>query len=370
MGSDDLVGPRDSEPPSEWIGTSVPLYTKKPTATSAGRRGNISTSRRDRIIVVAFGGNAVTRATQRGTATEQLANVRVMCEEILPLVMAGHRLVICHGNGPQVGSLALQVDAGAALGVPELPFDVLGAMTQGQIGYMIQQTLGNILRQGLRGSREDTRGIRRIPPVATVVTQMIVDPADPAFSHPTKPIGPFYDQHLAERLASERGWVVAADADRGWRRVVPSPIPLEVVEEAVIRSLIDAGSIVVAGGGGGVPVVREPEGTLRGVDAVIDKDFAAERLAALIGADALVLITGVRRLALHYGTPQQRDLDTVELEDAKRYLSEGHFPAGSMGPKVMAAIRFLENGGEEAIISAADTLAAAFDGTDGTRILH
>jgi carbamate kinase len=332
----------------------------RPTFSESGKR----------IIVAAFGGNAVTRATERGTYVEQLANVRVMCEEVLPLIQAGHRVVIIHGNGPQVGSLSLQAEAGKALGVPDQPFDVLGAMTQGQIGYLIQQTLGNMLREVGAQTPRDGSAHADPPPVVSVVTQVVVDPADPAFQHPTKPIGPFYDRELAQSLAAEKGWTVVQDADRGWRRVVPSPQPIEVIEAAAIQALIAAGSIVVAGGGGGVPVVREPTGDLRGVEAVIDKDLAAERLAALVGADTLLLITGVHRIGLDYGTPNQRFLDVMTLDEARRYLAEGQFPAGSMGPKVKAAIRFLEDGGTEAIVTAPEVLAAALRGTDGTRIVQ
>lgn len=323
---------------------------------------------RQRIIVAAFGGNAVTRATELGSYSEQLANVRVMCEEVLPLIEAGHRVVITHGNGPQVGALALQGEAGKALGVPDQPLDVLGAMTQGHIGYLIQQTLGNIVTER-RGVGGPATWAGPVPPVVSVVTQVLVDPADPAFQHPSKPIGPFYDQEAAERLAAEKGWTVAQDADRGWRRIVPSPLPIEVLEASTIRALIAAGQIVVAGGGGGVPVVREPDGTLRGVEGVIDKDFAAERLAALVGADTLLLLTGVHRISLDYGTAAQRDLAEMSLEEARRHLADGHFPAGSMGPKVRAAIRFLEDGGQQAIVTAPEALAAALRGTDGTRIV-
>ncbi len=316
---------------------------------------------KERVIVAAFGGNAVTRANERGTHAEQLANVREMCERVRPLIEAGHRLVIIHGNGPQVGVLALQVEAGNALGVPDQPFDVLGAMTQGQIGYLIQQTLGNVLR----GSTAD--GERRA--IVSVVTQVLVDRTDPAFQNPTKPIGPFYDRELAERLAVEKGWTVVQDSGRGWRRVVPSPQPIEVIEAPMIRALSTAGVIVIAAGGGGVPVVREPDGSLTGVEAVIDKDLAAERLAALVGADTLLLLTGVHRIGLDYGTPTQRDLDVMSVTDAKRHLADGQFPPGSMGPKVKAAIRFIEDGGREAIITAPEALAAALAGADGTRIV-
>jgi carbamate kinase len=295
-----------------------------------------------------------------------------MCEEVLPLVLAGHRVVIIHGNGPQVGSLALQVEAGRALGVPDQPFDVLGAMTEGQIGYLIQQTLGNLMSGHLRELPDGGHawGAAGRPDVISLVTQVLVSADDPAFQHPTKPIGPFYDRATAEGLARQKGWTVVQDADRGWRRVVPSPRPLEVIEALAIRALIETGAIVVAGGGGGIPVVRDPDGTLRGVEAVIDKDLAAERLASLVGADTLVLLTGVRRVALDYGTPQQRDLSSVSIADAQRYLAEGQFPAGSMGPKVDAATRFLLNGGQEAIVTAPEALAEALAGTEGTRFVR
>jgi carbamate kinase len=325
-----------------------------------------------RVIVVAFGGNAITRSNERGTVEEQRANVRVMCEEVLPLVLGGYRVVLIHGNGPQVGSLALQVEAGRALGVPDQPFDVLGAMTEGQIGYLIQQTLGNLLTEHLADLPEADRraGLSGRPDVVSLVTQVLVAADDPAFQHPTKPIGPFYDRATAEGLAAEKGWTVVQDSDRGWRRVVPSPQPIEVIEAVAIRALIGSGAIVVAGGGGGIPVVREDSGTLRGVEAVIDKDLAAERLASLVGADTLVLLTGVPRVALEYGTPSQRDLSSVTIAEAERYLADGQFPAGSMGPKVKAATRFLLNGGQEAIVTAPEVLAAALAGTEGTRFVH
>jgi carbamate kinase len=325
-----------------------------------------------RVIVAAFGGNAITRSNERGTVEEQRANVRVMCEEVLPLVLAGHHLVLIHGNGPQVGSLALQVEAGRAIGVPDQPFDVLGAMTEGQIGYLIQQTLGNLLTEHLAELPEADRqaGIAGRPDVVSLITQVLVSADDPAFQHPTKPIGPFYDRATAEGLAAEKGWTVVQDADRGWRRVVPSPQPIEVIEAVAIRALIGTGAIVVAGGGGGIPVVRGDSGLLRGVEAVIDKDLAAERLASLVGADTLVLLTGVPRVSLEYGTPNQRDLSSVTIADAERYLADGQFPAGSMGPKVRAATRFLQNGGQEAIVTAPEVLADALAGTEGTRFVR
>jgi len=321
-----------------------------------------------RTIVAAFGGNAVTQARERGSYSEQLANVRVMCEEVLPLIEAGHRVVIIHGNGPQVGALALQVEAGRALGVPDQPFDVLGAMTQGQIGYLIQQTMRNIVTQ-----RREVGGpatwAGTVPPVASIVTQVLVDPADPAFQHPTKPIGPFYDRDLAESLAAEKGWTVVQDSDRGWRRVVPSPQPIEVIEAPAIRALIAAGAIVVAGGGGGVPVVREPGGTLRGVEAVIDKDLTSALMARVLGIEAFLILTEVRRVAIHWGTPRQRDIERATPAELRAWQREGHFPEGSMGPKVEAACRFVEGGGRRAVIARLEEALPALRGETGTQVV-
>jgi carbamate kinase len=300
-------------------------------------------------VVVAFGGNAITREHERGTWDEQTQNARVAARAVLELQAAGHDVLVTHGNGPQVGALALQ-QLQAADQVPALPFDVLGAMTQGQLGYLLQQTVG---------------ALGPDVPTATVLTRVVVDPGDRAFTHPTKPIGPFYDEPTARALADERGWDVGPDAGRGWRRMIASPQPLEVVEIDHISALLDRGVVVIAGGGGGVPVTRV-NGRLVGVDAVIDKDRCSARLAASTGADLLVMVTGVDRVALDFGTRWQRDMARLTISDALRHLESGEFPAGSMGPKIEAGVTFLADGGSAAVITAAEHVSAACAGLHGT----
>jgi carbamate kinase len=302
-----------------------------------------------RRVVVAFGGNAITREHERGTWEEQSANARVAARAVLELREAGHEVLLTHGNGPQVGALALQ-QVQAAGQSPALPFDVLGAMTQGQLGYLLQQALCTLAPD---------------VPTATVLTRVVVDPADLAFARPTKPIGPFYDEAVARALADDRGWVVGPDAGRGWRRMIASPHPLDVVEIEHIRALLDRGVVVVAGGGGGVPVARV-DSRLVGVEAVIDKDRCAASLAASTGADLLVMVTGVDRVALDFGTRWQRDMARLTVADAVRHLESGEFPAGSMGPKIEAGVRFLDEGGRAAIITSSEHVSAACAGCHGT----
>jgi carbamate kinase len=239
-----------------------------------------------------------------------------------------------------------------------MPLDICGADSQGGLGYMIQQVLRNALRR--TGQERE---------VVTVVTQVRVDPDDAAFTAPTKPIGPFYRHEAADRLRASRGWQMIEDSGRGYRRVVPSPRPLEIIESAAVRALVDAGVVVVAAGGGGIPVVRRADGTLAGVEAVIDKDRSAAVLARTVGADVLVIVTGVDRVAIGYKTPHQEDLDMLAADDAERHLRSGEFPAGSMGPKIEAAIEFLAAGGREAIITSPRVLGLALAGRHGTRIV-
>jgi carbamate kinase len=305
-------------------------------------------------VVVAIGGNAVLAPGERGTYAQQLANTAGLTAVLSDLVRDGHRVVVTHGNGPQVGNLAIQHEEGAEL-VPPQPLFVLGAMTQGQIGHLITAVLG---------------GDRATParPVVTIVTHALIDPSDPAFDRPTKPIGPFYPRHEAERLARERHWDVSEDVGRGWRRVVPSPEPLGFLEADAIRVLVEAGFLVVASGGGGIPVARERAG-VRGVDAVIDKDLSAERLASSVGADTLVLLTGVDHVVLGFGTPHQRAIHSMTIDEASRHLADGEFPPGSMGPKVTAAIRFVRSGGERAIITSPFRVPEALAGRVGTSVV-
>ena len=301
-----------------------------------------------------MGGNALA-PSGLGDVGGQAALARQVADHAVAMLAGGRRLVLVHGNGPQVGALALAQEA-VARDVPPQPLYVLGAMTQGQIGFLLCQAIGDAL--AATGRPRD---------VAAVMTQVVVDAGDPAFSRPTKPIGPFFPAGRARRLAEARGWTVAEDAGRGWRRVVASPDPKEVVEWPEIATLVEAGKVVVACGGGGVPVTRTPEG-LRGVDAGIDKDYAAARVGALVQADVLLLLTGVERVAIDFGTPRQRDVDRMSPAEARGHLADGQFPAGSRGPKVDAAVRFVENGGREAIITSLERAGDALDGRAGTRI--
>jgi len=309
-----------------------------------------------KTIVIALGGNAILQPGQNGTVDEQMENVDSTAEQVAELIAQGHRVVITHGNGPQVGALLIQQEAGRDR-VPPMPLDVCGAESQGQIGYMLQQSIGKMLAR------------RSIPrPVATVITQMVVDPNDPAFANPTKPVGPFYSAYYAEQRMKETGEKWIEDAGRGWRRVVPSPDPIRIVEQDAILSLVRTGAIVIANGGGGIPVI-EKGGLYKGVEAVIDKDLGGECLARDVGADVLLILTDVAHVALHYKTPHQVDLHTVQLDDLIRYQQEGHFKAGSMGPKVEACRRFVERGGEAAIIAQLDRAVEAIHGNAGTRIV-
>ncbi|MBT9154430.1 MAG: Carbamate kinase 2 [Firmicutes bacterium] len=307
-------------------------------------------------IVIALGGNAILQSKQKGTAEEQRANVHTACMAVADLVEAGNQVIVTHGNGPQVGAVLLQNEI-AKEQVPAMPLDLCGAATQGQIGYMIQQSLTNILAE------------RALPrPVVSLVTQVLVDENDAAFKHPTKPIGSFYTGEEAARFSAEKSWVMREDKARGgWRRVVPSPDPIRIVERAAIRALLDAEALVISSGGGGIPVV-ERAGKLQGVEAVIDKDLAGERLACDVEADTLMILTDVSEVALHFNTPDQVNLRCIALSEAKRYYGEGHFKAGSMGPKMLAAIRFLEDGGERSIITSLEMTGKAVQGLAGTII--
>jgi len=303
-------------------------------------------------IVIAFGGNALIREDERGTWSEQTAHA-IEAARAIARVARAHQVILTHGNGPQVGALALQQSSGEP-DAPALPFDVLDAMTQGEIGYLLQQALG---------------AVDPSLPTATILTRVRVNPDDPALTAPpTKPIGPFYDEPTARRLAAERGWKVAPDAGRGWRRMMPSPHPLEIVELREIEVLAAAGVLVIAGGGGGIPVVRGAGG-LTGIDAVIDKDRCAAELAAACGAELLVLVTGVPRAALGFGTPARRDIIRLTVTDALRHLDAGEFPPGSMGPKIEGAARFAGEGAGRAVITDAAHVAAALDGEAGTWIV-
>lgn len=306
-------------------------------------------------IVVALGGNAILQRGEKGTAIEQIQNVRKTAVQIASLIKDGNRVVITHGNGPQVGNILIQNELGSAK-VPAMPMDVCGAKSQGMIGYMMQSQL----RTALLDVGMDI-------PVCTVITQTLVDKDDPAFVNPTKPVGPFKDAAYAETRQRDFGEKWIEDSGRGWRRVVPSPDPKSIVESESIRTLVNAGHVVVSVGGGGIPVIHGPSG-LEGVEAVIDKDLGAERLAVAVGADSLVILTDVNGAALHYGTPQEKWLEEISIDDLRRCEAEGHFKKGSMGPKVRSVIRFIDHGGKQGIISSLDRVLEAVRGETGTRV--
>ena len=309
-------------------------------------------------VLVALGGNAILHTGQRGTFTEQMENVRVTAQKIVRMLQEGHDIVVTHGNGPQVGATLIRHELGSAK-VPAMTMDVCGSESQGFIGYMFAQCLHNeMAKAGLSGH----------DPVC-VVTQVEVDPADPAFANPTKPVGPFYTEEQAKVRASTTGEHWIEDSGRGWRRVVPSPDPKRIIETDVVMKLIEAGCVVVASGGGGIPVVRLEGDQLRGVEAVIDKDLAGERLAQDVGADIFLILTDVPQVALNFRTPQERLLGEVTVSEMERYQGEGHFKAGSMGPKVTAAIRFVRSGGECALIAPLDNALDSLRGRAGTRIV-
>jgi carbamate kinase len=301
-------------------------------------------------IVAALGGNAIVRYREKGTAEEQLGHIDAAVAPLARMAAAGHAVMITHGNGPQVGDILLQNEC-ARDAVPRMPLDVCGAESQGMIGYMIQQCMQNRLGPGAQ--------------VATVLSRTLVDPDDPAFATPSKAIGPYYSGPEGRALAAAEGWAMREEEGRGWRRIVPSPDPLEVLEIETIKTLFDAGTVVVAGGGGGVPVVRQG-GLLRGVEAVVDKDLAAERIAVGIGADLLLMLTDVQGVFSGFGTPARTLLNTLDTATARRLLAEGEFGEGSMAPKVLAAIRFVGSGSKTAIIAHLDDAEAALDGEAGT----
>ncbi len=309
-------------------------------------------------IVIALGGNALQSGNGPATAEAQLEVVRKTCEHIAQISDMGYELAIVHGNGPQVGRILLASETAREV-TPAMPFDVCGAMSQGYIGYHLQQGLKHALN--LRN---------RDIPVVTVATQVIVEENDPAFDDPTKPIGPFYTESEARDIVKEKGYIMKEDSGRGWRRVVASPVPRRIVEIDAVRHLWDS-SIVITCGGGGIPVVEKPDGTIEGTEAVIDKDFAAELLAEQVDADVLMILTEVERVSLNFNTPEQRDLSALNLADAARYCEEGHFAAGSMLPKVQAAMKFVRaNPSKHAVITSLDKAIEALNGESGTVITY
>lgn len=311
-----------------------------------------------KAAVVAFGGNALMGHTGKSTYAEQMIKTYEMCRKLLVLFDMGYKILITHGNGPQVGNFLMQQECLSA-SVPPMPLDVCNAMTQGQIGYMIEQSLKNIFIQ---------KKINKS--VVAYVTQVVVSENDPAFKNPTKFIGPFFSEGEMKQLQKREGWVMKKDSGRGYRRIVPSPKPIDIVEKNEITKMASEDYVVIACGGGGIPVIQDKRGKLKGVAAVIDKDFAAEKLASLISAEILLLITPVDKVAIFYGTPKEKSLSKITLEEAERYFAEGHFPPGSMGPKIEAAIKFLRSGGKKTIITSLQSIEEAIRGEGGTEIVH
>jgi carbamate kinase len=309
-----------------------------------------------KLVLVAVGGNALIRAGQKGTAQEQFENAVDTAQAIVRLIKAGHRVVLTHGNGPQVGAMLMRSEVGAPYAY-RMPLDCCVASTQGEIGYVLQYAMWQALQAA---------GLRT--PVVTLITQVLVDSRDPAFAKPTKPIGPFYTRDVAERYRDLFEWVVLEDSNRGYRRVVPSPEPKEIIELEAIRACVDRGLVVIAGGGGGIPVFNDHDIT-KGVEAVIDKDYTSAILARQLEADLFVVATDVEKVYINYKKRNQRALDTVTVEECRRYMAEGQFPTGSMGPKINAACVYVERGGKEAIITNHEHLFNAVEGRGGTRVV-
>jgi carbamate kinase len=311
---------------------------------------------RKKTVVVALGGNAITREFEEGNIAQQFENTRKSLRSVVELIRQDYRVVITHGNGPQVGNALIRVEETRHF-VPPLPLGIIVADLGGGMGYMIEQCLQNKLHD---------RGLPR--PVITVLTQVLVDKNDPSILDPSKFVGPFYKKEQVEDLEKKRGWILKEDRGRGFRRVVPSPIPREIVEKEIIKFLVEKDIIVIAAGGGGIPVYRERSGWLEGVDGVIDKDLASAVLARDIDAEEIIILTSVDRVALNFDQPDQVDLSTLTLSEAQNYLDQGQFPKGSMGPKIQAAINFLQQGGKKVIITSIENAVDALINNSGTVI--
>jgi carbamate kinase len=311
-----------------------------------------------RRLIVAIGGNALDTGEGRGTPEEQKIVATATAKTVLPLLELDNQLVIVHGNGPQVGKLLL-ASAIARERVTPQSLDILVAQTQGALAYILSQAFENALREA--GNPRHVVGL---------VTQVEVDPDDPGFRHPTKPVGPFFTETEARALTQEFGVTMKEDAGRGWRYVVPSPVPRHICDISLVEALMCTRTVVIAGGGGGIPVVRDEAGCRHGVEAVIDKDLTTGLMANVLGIYDMMILTAVPRVAIHFGKPEQRELERVGLSEMRRYQAEGHFPPGSMGPKVEAALRFLESGGRRVVITSHDTAVPALRGETGTHIVH
>ncbi len=308
-------------------------------------------------LLVAVGGNAIHPEGILGTVAEQASYAAAAGQSLLPLMTLGNQLVVTHGNGPVVGKILMR-QAIARTRVTPMSLDICVAHSQGGIAYLLMQALENALREAANPRH-----------VACLLTQVEVDPDDPAFADPSKPVGYFHDAEDARALAAETGWTMREDAGRGWRHVVPSPAPRHIVDISLIRALMELGTVVIAGGGGGIPVVRGPKGVRHGIEAVIDKDLTSALMANVLGIDTLMILTAVSRVAVDFGTPDERPLERVSLTELRRHLADGQFPPGSMGPKIEAAIQFLDGGGRRVVIGHLDEAVAALMGEAGTQIL-
>ena len=311
-----------------------------------------------RLALIAFGGNALLPENQRGVQDEQMKNAEKAAELMVHVVRKGYELIIVHGNGPQVGNLLIQQEE-AVTKVPPYTLDVCDAMTEGSMGFMLERAITNELR---RHSIDKD--------VITLVTQVLVDVNDPAFENPTKPVGPFYTKYRAQQLVREKKWTMVEDAGRGYRKVVPSPKPIDIVPKRIISDLVRAGRIVIAAGGGGVPVILNGRGLFEGVEAVVDKDYAAGLIAREVKVDLFIILTGTERVYLDFGKPEQKEMPVMTIEEAQAHLDGGQFPPGSMGPKIRAAVEYVKAGGKEVLITDANHLKAALINRSGTRIVE
>ena len=310
------------------------------------------------LAVVAFGGNALLRSEDHGTQEEQIARAKQAARWLAEIVRHGYKLIVVHGNGPQVGNILVQAEE-ASTKIPPQSLDVCVAQTEGSIGFLLQQAIRNRLDSIGLGSGE----------VATILTEVEVDPADPAFKRPTKPIGPFFTRYRAEALERDLGWTMKEDSGRGWRHVVPSPRPLRILNVNTVSRMLEAAAVVIAAGGGGIPVVKGRDGQWRGIEAVIDKDYASAKLAADLNADLFLILTGVPKVAIDFGKPTQRYVDRLTVAEAEKHMAEGQFPPGSMGPKIESALEFVKATGKQVLITDVDVLREALQGNGGTAIV-
>jgi len=313
---------------------------------------------RNALAVIAFGGNAILKEDERGTQEEQIRHTDEACELVAQVVQRGYEVILVHGNGPQVGNILIQMEE-AVNKVPPFSLDVCVAISEGSMGYMLERSLRNQFRR---------RNI--VKEVATLVTQVMVDPRDPAFENPSKPIGPFFTAFRAAALKKEKKWPMIEDSGRGYRRVVASPLPQRIINQETIRTLVKEGACVIASGGGGIPGYYDGYDNIKGVEAVIDKDYTSSLLATELKSDLFIILTNVEFVAIHFGKKNQKNLTRVRLKEIKRYYEKGHFPPGSMGPKIKAAMDFLEGGGKEVIITSAKELLRSLRGLSGTHIVR